>query len=122
MKRSAWERFTVTADEFNEPGKFTAFIGFEWSSIPQGNNLHRVVILRDGADRANQVLPYSLFDSEDPEDLWKYLGAYEAKTGGRILAIAHNGNWSNGTMFTEKTLSLPTWVKHFLNSHHLFHW
>ena len=105
MKRSAWERFTATADEFNEAGKFTAFIGFEWSSLPQGNNLHRVVILRDGADRANQVLPYSLFDSEDPEDLWKFLADYEAKTNGQILAIPHNGNWSNGTMFTLETFT-----------------
>ena len=105
MKRSAWERFIATADEFDEPGKFTAFIGFEWSSLPQGNNLHRVVILRDGADRAHQVLPYSLFDSEDPEDLWTYLTGYEAKTGGRIFAIPHNGNWSNGLMFNGTTLA-----------------
>ena len=101
-ERTVWERFTETADEFNDPGRFTAFIGFEWSSIPNGNNLHRVVVFRDGSDRANQVLPMSLFDSEDPEDLWVYLGVYEEKTGGQILAIPHNGNWSNGTMFTEQ--------------------
>ncbi len=101
MERTTWERFTKTAEEFNAPGVFTAFIGFEWSSLPQGNNLHRVVIFRDGADRADQVVPYSLFDSENPENLWEYLAEYEAKTGGRILAIPHNGNWSNGTMFRE---------------------
>ena len=104
VTRSVWERFTATADELNEPGKFTAFIGFEWSSLPQARNLHRVVIFRDAAGRANQVLPYSLFDSEDPEDLWKYLASYEEKTGGRIFALAHNGNWSNGLMFDGKTL------------------
>ena len=103
MKRSVWERFTATAEEFNDPGVFTAFIGFEWSSLPDGNNLHRVVVFRDGADRADQVLPYSLFDSEDPEDLWAYLAGYEENTGGQILAIPHNGNWSNGTMFQEVT-------------------
>jgi hypothetical protein len=103
MERTVWERVADFADKFNDPGKFTAFIGFEWSSLPQGNNLHRVVIFRDGADRAKQVLPYSLFDSEDPEDLWKYLADYEAKTGGRILAIPHNGNWSNGWMFSDRT-------------------
>ena len=101
MERTTWERFTATAEEFNAPGVFTAFIGFEWSSLPQGNNLHRVVIFRDRADRADQVVPYSLFDSENPENLWEYLAEYEAKTGGRILAIPHNGNWSNGTMFRE---------------------
>ena len=101
MKRTIWERFTATAEAFNAPGLFTAFIGFEWSSLPDGNNLHRVVIFRDGAERANQVVPSSLFESEDPEDLWGYLSRYEQDTGGRILAVAHNGNWSNGTMFQE---------------------
>ena len=101
MERTTWDRFTETADEFDSPGIFTAFIGFEWSSIPDGNNLHRVVIFRDDAQRANRVLPYSLFDSEDPEDLWSYLADYEDQTGGQILAIAHNGNWSNGLMFQE---------------------
>ncbi len=105
VTRSVWERFTATAEEFNDPGTFTAFIGFEWSSLPDARNLHRVVMFRDGADRANQVLPYSLFDSEDPEDLWKYLADYEAKTGGQILAMPHNGNWSNGLMFDAKTFA-----------------
>jgi len=105
VMRSVWERFTATAEEFNDPGRFTAFIGFEWSSLPSARNLHRVVMFRDGADRANQVLPYSLFDSEDPEDLWEYLAGYEKKTGGQILAMPHNGNWSNGIMFDGKTLA-----------------
>ena len=104
-ERTVWERFTVTADQFNDPGRFTAFIGFEWSSIPDGNNLHRVVVFRDDADRANRVLPISSFDSQDPEDLWSYLEAYEQQTGGQILAIAHNGNWSNGLMFNGKTFA-----------------
>ncbi len=105
MERTTWARFIETADEFDDPGVFTAFIGFEWSSLPGGNNLHRVAIFRDGAERAKQVLPYSAFDSEDPEDLWNYLADYENRTGGQILAIAHNGNWSNGTMFQETTAS-----------------
>ena len=98
-KRSAWERYIASAESFNESGRFTAFIGFEWSSIANGNNLHRVVIFRDGADRANQVLPLPMFESVDPEHLWKYMDAYETSTNGRIMAIAHNGNWSNGAMF-----------------------
>src|SRR3990172_4293914 len=102
-QRSAWDRATAAAEEFNEPGKFTAFIGFEWTSMPNSANLHRVVIFRDGADRARQVLPLSAFDSEDPEDLWRYLAAYERKTGGKVLALAHNGNVSAGLMFSDKT-------------------
>jgi len=105
IKRTVWERFAETADRFNEPGRFSAFIGFEWSSTPQGNNLHRVVVFRDGADRATQVLPFSLFDSQNPEDLWQYLANYEQKTGGQVLAIPHNGNASNGLMFAETTTS-----------------
>jgi hypothetical protein len=100
ITRSIWERVTSIATKYNEPGRFTAFNGFEWTSAPgPGNNLHRVVIFRDGAERVNQVLPFSAFDSENPEDLWKYLASYEQKTGGQALAIPHNGNLSNGRMF-----------------------
>jgi hypothetical protein len=100
ITRSIWERVTSIATKYNEPGRFTAFNGFEWTSAPgPGNNLHRVVIFRDGATRANQVLPFSAFDSENPEDLWSYLANYEQKTGGQALAIPHNGNLSNGRMF-----------------------
>ena len=99
ISRSVWEYVTGIATKYNEPGKFTAFNGFEWTSTPNGDNLHRVVIFRDGPERVNQVLPYSAFESENPEDLWKYLAAYEQKTGGEILAIPHNPNVSNGRMF-----------------------
>ena len=102
-QRSAWDREIAAADKYNEPGKFTAFIGFEWTSMPNSKNLHRVVIFRDGGERARQVLPLSAFDTEDPEDLWRYLAAYEQKTGGKVLAIAHNGNVSAGLMFSDKT-------------------
>ena len=64
-----------------------------------------MVIFRDAGDKTSQVLPYSQFDSADAEDLWKYLAAYEEKTGGRALAIPHNGNFSNGLMFDVETLS-----------------
>jgi hypothetical protein len=104
VKRSAWERNTATAESFNEPGRFTALIGFEWSSINSGDNLHRVVIFRDGADRADQVLPLPMFESVNPEHLWEYMASYEAETNGQILAIPHNGNWSNGQMFSLETL------------------
>jgi hypothetical protein len=105
FKRSMWEDTVHIADKYDQPGVFTAFIGYEWTSMPSGNNLHRVVIFKDDADRATQVVPFSLFDSQDPEDLWQYLAAYEEKTGGNVLAIPHNGNLSNGLMFAVETLS-----------------
>jgi hypothetical protein len=105
IARSTWDFMTETADKFNDPGTFTAFIGYEWSSTPKGNNLHRVVIFQDDAEKASQVIPFSSFDSADPEDLWQYLSGYEANTGGRVMAIPHNGNVSNGAMFDTETFS-----------------
>ena len=100
--KNLWEKVVQDAETFNDPGRFTAFIGFEWTSLIKGNNMHRVVIMRDGSVRARQVVPYTMTapqGSPDPRDLWKYLANYEEKTGGEILAIAHNGNLSNGIMF-----------------------
>jgi hypothetical protein len=105
MQANVWERVIANAEKYNEPGVFTAFIGYEWTSGPGSNNLHRNVIFRDGGDRAQQVVPFSAFDSDDPEDLWSYLDAYEKKTGGRVLAIPHNGNLSNGMMFMLETFA-----------------
>ena len=99
--RSAWQMNNATADKYNEPGRFTAFVGYEWTSMPNGNNLHRVVVFRDGADKANRTLPYSQYDSPNPEDLWKAMSTYERETGGRVLAIPHNGNVSGGLMFAD---------------------
>ena len=99
---SVWERVADTADEFNDPGTFTTIIGFEWTSLVAGNNLHRNVLLRDGAERARQVVPMTTqppVGSTDPLDLYEWLENYEATTGGSALAIAHNGNLSNGLMF-----------------------
>ena len=103
--RSIWEEFVHKAEGYNEPGRFSAMTGFEWSSTIDGDNLHRCIIFRDDADKTGQILPYSMFDSPDPEDLWKFLAAYEEKTNGQAFAIPHNGNLSNGAMFNEKTFS-----------------
>jgi hypothetical protein len=100
--RSAWERHVRITEKYDEPGRFTAFHGYEWTSMPGGDNLHRNVVFRDNADRALQVLPFSALDSDKPEDLWKVLADYEAKTGGRALAIPHNPNLSGGRMFAEE--------------------
>ena len=102
LYKNLWEKVVQDAEDFNEPGKFTAIIGFEWTSLIQGNNMHRVVLMRDGATRARQVVPFTMTapqGSPDPRDLWKYLSNYEKQTNGEILAIAHNGNLSNGIMF-----------------------
>jgi hypothetical protein len=104
MMRPVWQSVIDAAEKYNEPGVFTAFIGYEWTSLIKGNNLHRVVVYRDNGDRAGRTLPFTLADSADPEDLWDHLQAYEDKTGGQVLAIPHNGNLSNGMMFAERTV------------------
>jgi hypothetical protein len=100
--KGAWQETIAAAEQYNEPGRFTAFIGYEWTSNTGGNNLHRNVIFRDNGDKASQVEPYTVYPpygSDNPVDLWKWMDAYEKKTGGSVLAIAHNGNLSNGEMF-----------------------
>ncbi len=99
IMKSVWQQYTATAEKFNEPGRFTAMIGYEWTSVPGGNNLHRNVLFRDGKVKADQILPFSAWQSEDPEKLWEWMAKYEQKTGGRLLAIPHNANLSNGRMF-----------------------
>jgi len=103
VMKSVWTKYTETADKFNDPGAFTAMIGYEWTSVPGGNNLHRNILFRDNKDRAGQMMPYSSWQSEDPEKLWTWMEAYEKKTGGSVLAIPHNGNLSNGRMFEIET-------------------
>ena len=100
--RTAWDETIKAADKYNDPGTFTAFIGYEWTSNTGGNNLHRVVVYRDDAYKAGVMEPYTTLKplgSDNPRDLWKWMSQYEDKTGGRVLAIAHNGNLSNGIMF-----------------------
>ena len=102
MLKNAWEIMMALAEKYNDPGKFTAFIGYEWTSQPGGNNLHRVVMFKDDKSVVEAILPFSAFDSEDVEDLWDFMAAYEKNTGGQVQAIPHNGNLSSGTMFLPK--------------------
>jgi len=100
--RAVWDATVAAAEAHNTPGQFTAFIGYEWTSMITGNNMHRVVIYRDDGDKGGQLVPYTTYPpqgSENPRDLWKWMEGYENKTQGRVLAIAHNGNLSNGIMF-----------------------
>jgi len=79
--------------------QFTAFSGFEYTSMPQGDNLHRVVMFRDGAERTNTVIPFPGLSNPDPETLWAWMQEYEQSSGGQVLAMPHNSNVSNGLMF-----------------------
>ncbi|MEA3292116.1 MAG: DUF3604 domain-containing protein [Pseudomonadota bacterium] len=100
--KAVWQKTIDLAEQYNDPGKFTAFIGFEWTSLIKGNNMHRVVMYRDNADKASQLVAYTTYPplgSPNPRDLWKWMANYEEKTGGDVLAIAHNGNLANGIMF-----------------------
>ena len=101
--RSVWSDVIAMADAYNDPGEFTAFSGYEWTSVGTVagvfGNLHRVVLFRDDAGRTGRILPFSAYDSLHPEDLWAFLERYEADTGGQVIAIPHNGNTSNGAMF-----------------------
>jgi hypothetical protein len=103
FKQSIWQEITRLADAANEPGRFTALIGFEWTSMPGGDNLHRVVVYGDDGEKASRRVPVSAFDGERPEDLWRFMESYEADLDGRILAIPHNANLSNGRMFAIET-------------------
>jgi len=100
--RRAWKRYTALADRYNDPGRFTTLIGYEWTA-QGGNNLHRNVIFRGDASVANRTVPFSQFDSQNPEDLWRALTDFQEQTGAEVLAIPHNGNLSNGRMFTVET-------------------
>ncbi len=103
--RTTWRRIIDAAEEYNDSGRFTAFIGYEWTSLVKGNNMHRIVLYRDGANYARQLEPYTTtppYGSPNPRDLWKWMSAFEDKTSGDVLAVAHNGNLANGIMFPDE--------------------
>jgi len=108
--RNAWQAYTAVADKYNEPGRFTAIIGWEYTTMG-GNNLHRNVLFRGDSSVANRTVPFSQFDSQNPEDLWKFLAEFEKQTGAEVLAIPHNGNLSNGRMFSVETFDGKPYTK-----------
>ncbi|MDD9962848.1 MAG: DUF3604 domain-containing protein [Gammaproteobacteria bacterium] len=99
LMRSTWEQYVETADRFNDPGRFTALIGYEWTPTISGDKLHRNVLYRGDAASARRLLPFTAAESIHPEALWRWMQRYEDETGGRVLALAHNGNLGNGKMF-----------------------
>ena len=103
FQQTIWDDYIDTAERFNDPGRFTTIIGYEWTSTENGNNLHRNVLYRDDGDRARRMVPYTTAESFNPEDLWTWMARYEEATGGQVLALAHNGNMSNGIMFPVET-------------------
>ena len=101
--KTAWEKTVDAAEKYYKPGEFSTFIAYEWTvNAGGGDNLHRNVIFRDNAAKTRSLLPLTTFETQDPEKLWAWMQAYEQKTGGRVLAIPHNGNMSNGRMFEEQ--------------------
>ena len=100
FKKYVWQTVVAKAEAFNDPGVFTAFIGYEWSSGRGGGNMHRVVLFRDGAERTKQLIPFSSFDGDRPRELWQFMQNYERTTGGQVIAIPHNPNVSAGLMFS----------------------
>ncbi len=104
MVRTMWQEAIRIADEHNDPGTFTTLIGWEWSSIPGGANLHRVVFTSADATTASQFQPFSSIDSAYPEDLWTWLQETSEATGAEFVAIPHNSNISKGRMFAETNL------------------
>jgi hypothetical protein len=98
-RRSTWNEIIDAAERYNQPGVFTALIGWEWSSQPGGGNIHRVVFTPQGGEVARQFLPFSALESQDPEDLWRWLGDVNRRTGAQFISIPHNANLSAGRMF-----------------------
>jgi len=100
---SAWQKTVDAAEKYNKPGEFTTFIAYEWTvNAGGGDNLHRNVIFRDSADLTRDLIPLTTFVTQDPHKLWQWMADYENRTGGKVLAIPHNGNMSNGRMFEEQ--------------------
>jgi len=118
--KDIWNTQLSMLDRYNEPGVFSAIAGYEWTAMPDGNNLHRVVMFRDGSDKTRQTVPFPGLNTKAPQ-LWEYMRNYEAETGGRVLAIPHNGNLSNGLMWqmtmedgspmTEEYAALRAWAE-----------
>ena len=102
FRRDMWSEVVRVAEEHNDPGTFTTFVGYEWTgSVGTGwSMIHRNVLYGDGPALTGQTLPFSKLDSDNPEDLWAHLEDYEERLGGNVISIPYNGNLSGGQMFS----------------------
>ncbi len=103
---SVWGDLIDAAERHNEPGTFTTFLGWEWTTIYQGANLHRIVLMKDGRDKAEQIIPYGFLESgPDPRALWSWLEETTERIGATFIAIPHNSNISKGMMFSKNDIN-----------------
>jgi hypothetical protein len=103
-RTNAWRRIGEAADAHDEPGRFTALIGWEWSAVPGGSNLHRILLTDADGEGAGQFTPYGSDSSPYPDDLWSWLEKTSTDTGVGFVSIPHNSNISKGIMFDDRTL------------------
>ena len=99
VRQTSWDAQIAAAERYNEPGKFTAMIGWEWSSTPNTRNLHRIVMTNADGDVARRFLPFNYYQSSRPEDLWSFFEETKARTGADFIGMPHNSNLSDGLMF-----------------------
>ncbi|MCV6624699.1 MAG: DUF3604 domain-containing protein [Cellvibrionaceae bacterium] len=99
IRRSIWQETTAIADQYNQPGKFTTLIGWEWTSTPEGNNLHRVVFTPQSGEQASATIPFSALDDHTPEGLWAWFEKTSKANNTDFVAMPHNSNISGGLMF-----------------------
>ncbi|MCV6624700.1 MAG: DUF3604 domain-containing protein [Cellvibrionaceae bacterium] len=99
VRKSMWAEIVDATERNYEPGKFTTLVGWEWSAMNNGANLHRIVLTATGADKAKQFIPYSSNESWKAEDLWQWMGETSQRLGIDMISIPHNANISKGEMF-----------------------
>lgn len=99
VRSAAWDKEIAAAEKHNQPGTFTTLIGWEWTGMSEGRNLHRCIITVAGAEIARRFIPYSMEDSVRPEDLWNFLDRTQRDTGADFVSIPHNSNLAGGLMF-----------------------
>ena len=104
LEDQAWSDIADAAEANNIPGQFSAILGWEYSLIPGGANLHRVVMTDLDGESAKVFQPFGSDDSLYPEDLWAWLDKTSEETGGNFIAIPHNSNISKGAMFDTITM------------------
>ena len=102
FKRDIWSEVINEAERHYQPGKFTTFVGYEYSAT-EGGMAHRNVMFSGSPKQTGSIIPFSALESQDPEDLWKFLTKYKEESGDDVITIPHNTNLSNGQFFKNET-------------------